>query len=107
MKVTRCDNQNLRILHALHDFLPRHQAGSEIYALALCGDSRERAGEQALTPQQAEDLLLLDGFVRLPPPELALLPLDAEQITAHLWSGRFSCRGVLADDADQGSPARR
>ena len=76
-------------------------------ALALCRASRERAGEEALTPQQAEDLLLLDGFVRRPPTELALLPLDAEQITAHLWSGRFSCRGVLADDADQGSPARR
>jgi glycosyltransferase involved in cell wall biosynthesis len=25
----------LRILHALHDFLPRHQAGSELYAAAL------------------------------------------------------------------------
>jgi glycosyltransferase involved in cell wall biosynthesis len=25
----------LRILHAIHDFLPRHQAGSEIYALEL------------------------------------------------------------------------
>jgi glycosyltransferase involved in cell wall biosynthesis len=36
MKVTRCDNQNLRILHAIHDFLPRHQAGSEIYAFELC-----------------------------------------------------------------------
>ena len=26
----------LRILHAIHDFLPRHQAGSEIYAAELC-----------------------------------------------------------------------
>lgn len=26
----------LRVLHALHDFLPRHQAGSEIYAANLC-----------------------------------------------------------------------
>src|SRR5262245_43241444 len=26
----------LRILHAIHDFLPRHQAGSEIYAFELC-----------------------------------------------------------------------
>ena len=32
----RCDNRNLRILHAIHDFLPRHQAGSEIYALERC-----------------------------------------------------------------------
>lgn len=26
----------MRILHAIHDFLPRHQAGSEIYAFNLC-----------------------------------------------------------------------
>lgn len=26
----------LRILHAVHDFLPRHRAGSEIYAFELC-----------------------------------------------------------------------
>jgi len=32
----RCDNRILRILHAIHDFLPRHRAGSEIYAFELC-----------------------------------------------------------------------
>jgi len=58
-------------------------------ALALCRAARERAGD-ALTAQQAEDLLLLDGFVRRPPPELAVLPLDAERITAHLTVRRFS-----------------
>jgi glycosyltransferase involved in cell wall biosynthesis len=26
----------MRILHAIHDFLPRHRAGSEIYAFELC-----------------------------------------------------------------------
>lgn len=26
----------MRILHAIHDFLPRHRAGSEIYAFQLC-----------------------------------------------------------------------
>ena len=26
----------MRVLHAIHDFLPRHQAGSELYADALC-----------------------------------------------------------------------
>jgi excinuclease UvrABC nuclease subunit len=46
-------------------------------------------GEELLTPEQAEDLLLLDGFARRPPPELAVLPLDAERITAHLARGRF------------------
>src|SRR5262245_12020452 len=33
----RCDNRFLRILYAIHDFLPRHHAGSEIYAFELCG----------------------------------------------------------------------
>ncbi len=56
--------------------------------LALCRVARERAGE-ALTPEQAEDLLLVDGFIRRPPPELAVLPLDAGQITAHLMGRRF------------------
>jgi glycosyltransferase involved in cell wall biosynthesis len=28
--------RRLRLLHAIHDFLPRHQAGSEIYATTLC-----------------------------------------------------------------------
>jgi DNA polymerase III epsilon subunit family exonuclease len=36
-----------------------------------------------LTPEQAEELLLLDGFIRRPPPELAVLPLDADAILAH------------------------
>ncbi len=31
----------VRILHAIHDFLPRHRAGSELYAFHLC---RELAG---------------------------------------------------------------
>ena len=26
----------MRVLHAIHDFLPRHRAGSELYALHLC-----------------------------------------------------------------------
>jgi excinuclease UvrABC nuclease subunit len=56
-------------------------------ALPLCRAARERAGEEPLTPLQAEDLLLLDGFIRRPPPELAVLPLDAEQIAAYLRRG--------------------
>lgn len=35
----------LRVLHALHDYLPRHQAGSEIYVAHLCAAQR-RAGIQ-------------------------------------------------------------
>jgi DNA polymerase-3 subunit epsilon len=34
-----------------------------------------------LTPEQADELLLIDGFVRRPPPELAVLPLDADRIS--------------------------
>jgi DNA polymerase III subunit epsilon len=51
--------------------------------LALCRIARKRARE-ALMPEQAEDLLLLDGFVRRPPPELGVLPLDGERIMAYL-----------------------
>jgi DNA polymerase-3 subunit epsilon len=54
--------------------------------LALCRTAPGRAGD-TLTPDQAEDLLLLDGFVRRPPPELAVLPLDAGRITAHTCGG--------------------
>jgi glycosyltransferase involved in cell wall biosynthesis len=32
----------VRILHAIHDFLPRHRAGSEIYALRLCQELATR-----------------------------------------------------------------
>ena len=28
--------KRLRVLHAIHDFVPRHAAGSEIYAFELC-----------------------------------------------------------------------
>jgi DNA polymerase III subunit epsilon len=39
---------------------------------AACSPSVER---EPLTPEQAEELLLLDGFIRRPPPELSVLPL--------------------------------
>jgi DNA polymerase-3 subunit epsilon len=56
--------------------------------LALCRLARGPGGD-SLTPEEAEDLLLLDGFVRRPPPELAVLPLDADRITAHLTGSRL------------------
>ena len=55
--------------------------------LALCR-AHGRAPD-TLSPAEAEDLLLLDGFVRRPPPELAVLPLDAGRITAHLMGSRL------------------
>ena len=33
----------MRILHAIHDFLPRHRAGSEIYAFELARELSRRA----------------------------------------------------------------
>jgi len=51
--------------------------------LSLCRSASEPS-EAPLTPDQAEDLLLVNGFVRRPPPELAVLPLEAERIAAHV-----------------------
>lgn len=71
---------------AVRSLAPGAGAALEIGAgLALCRVARERA-DRTLTPDQAEDLLLLDRFVRRRPPELIVLPLNAERITAHLAS---------------------
>jgi DNA polymerase III subunit epsilon len=68
---------------------PGPEARLEIEAgLAVCRAAGERHGE-LLTPEQAEDLLLIDGFVRRPPPELVVLPLDADRIAAHVLSKRL------------------
>src|SRR5688572_10314610 len=32
----------MKITHAIHDFLPRHRAGSEIYAFELCRELARR-----------------------------------------------------------------
>ena len=51
----------MRILHAIHDFLPRHRAGSEIYAFAL---GRELADTHHVTVLCAEyDPARPDGHV--------------------------------------------
>jgi DNA polymerase III subunit epsilon len=71
-------------LGGIRSLPPGPGATLEIEAgLALCTAARRRCRD-ALTPEQAEDLLLIDGFARRPPPELAVLPLEAERITAHL-----------------------
>jgi glycosyltransferase involved in cell wall biosynthesis len=52
----------LRVLHAIHDFLPRHRAGSEIYVEALC---RAQSRDCRVTVLAAEhDLTRPDGAVR-------------------------------------------
>jgi DNA polymerase III epsilon subunit family exonuclease len=69
---------------AVRSLPPGARARPEIDgALTLCHAARASAA-CPLTPEQAEDLLLLDGFVRRPPPELAALPLQQERIWAHL-----------------------
>jgi DNA polymerase III subunit epsilon len=68
-------------VRAVRSLQPGANASLEIEAgLAQCQAAREHA-EEALTPEQAEDMLLLDGFVRRPPPELAVLSLDAGRIS--------------------------
>ena len=56
--------------------------------LALCR-SGSTPSEEPLSPEEAEDLLLIAGFVRRPPPELTVLPLDADAIGAHLAATQF------------------
>jgi DNA polymerase-3 subunit epsilon len=73
---------------AVRSLAPGAGARLEIEAgLALCRVARERDAE--LTPERAEELVLVDGFVRRPPPELTVLPLDAGRIMEHLLGGRF------------------
>jgi DNA polymerase III subunit epsilon len=68
-------------VRAVRSLPPGAGARLEVEAgLAACRAAGRRLGE-TLAPDQAEDLLLLDGFVRRPPPELAVLPLDAERIS--------------------------
>ena len=73
-------------VRAVRPLPPGGGARIEIEAgLSLCHSNGGRS-EAPLTPDQAEDLLLVNGFVRRPPPELAVLPLDAERIAAHVKS---------------------
>jgi len=44
---------------------------------------------EMLTPEQAEDLLLIDGFIRRPSSEVAVLALDRGRIEAHLGRTRL------------------
>jgi DNA polymerase-3 subunit epsilon len=75
---------------AVRSLPPGAGAQLEIGAgLAACRAAGHRV-EETLTPEQAEDLLLLDGFIRRPPPELAVLPLDIGQIKKHLADRRLS-----------------
>ena len=75
-------------LHAVRPLAPGAGAQIEIEAgLALCRSAARP--EDTLTAAQAEDLMLLHGFIRRPPPELAVLPLDPERIAEHLGRRRL------------------
>jgi DNA polymerase III subunit epsilon len=50
-------------------------AGARVELAAGAAACTRPASQEPLTPEQAEELLLLDGFIRRPPPELTVLPL--------------------------------
>ncbi|HWM14553.1 MAG TPA: exonuclease domain-containing protein [Gaiellaceae bacterium] len=52
------------------------------------GIAAARAAEPSLAPESAEELLLLGTFLRRPPPELAVVPLDERAILAALRDPR-------------------
>ena len=71
-------------ISAVRSLPPGAGAKLEVGAgLALCKAARGQ-NDEPLSPEQAEDLFLIDGFVRRPPPELTVVPLDANQIMARL-----------------------
>ena len=69
-------------VRAVRSLAPGAGARLEIEAgIALCRSSG--ADDEPLAAGQAEELMLLHGFIRRPPPELAVLPLDAQRIADH------------------------
>jgi DNA polymerase III subunit epsilon len=50
-------------------------AGARLELAAGAAACTRPAGREPLTLEQAEELLLLDGFIRRPPPELTVVPL--------------------------------
>jgi DNA polymerase-3 subunit epsilon len=50
-------------------------AGARLELAAGAAACVRPAAREPTTPEQAEELLLLDGFIRRPPPELTVLPL--------------------------------
>ena len=70
------------IVRAVRPLPPGGGALVELEAgLACCSAEPD---DEPLTAEQAEELLLVGGFVRRPPPELTVLPLDGERIAVHL-----------------------
>ncbi len=59
-------------------------AGAGAVLEVRAGLAAARAAEPSLAPEDAEELLLLGAFIRKPPPELEVLPLDEQAILAAL-----------------------
>jgi DNA polymerase-3 subunit epsilon len=77
------------VVRAVRSLPPGSGARLEVEAgISVCRSGPEL--DEALTVSQAEDLMLLHGFIRRPPPELAVLPLDGNRIADHLGGGRLS-----------------
>ena len=57
--------------------------GALLEVTAGLAEARMKRGDAAShAPEEADDLLLLGSFLRCPPPELVVVPLDAERIVA-------------------------
>jgi DNA polymerase III subunit epsilon len=75
-------------VRAVRPLAPGAGARLEIEAgISLCRSAPEL--DEALTPAQAEDLMLLHGFIRRPPPELMVLPLDVERIVERVGASHL------------------
>jgi DNA polymerase-3 subunit epsilon len=82
-------------VRAVRPIPPGPGARIEIEAgVAACRGSEEP--EEALTADQAEDLMLVHGFIRRPPPELAVLALETERIVDHLGGKRLTHVGLTS-----------
>ena len=80
------------IVRAVRPLPPGGGALVELEAgLACCSAEPD---DEPLTAEQAEELLLVGGFVRRPPPELTVLPLDGERIAVHLGRRVGTDRGA-------------
>ena len=53
-------------------------SGTRLEVDAALRQAARRSSAEPITAEEAEDLLLLDGFIRRPPPELTVLPMQAE-----------------------------
>jgi DNA polymerase III subunit epsilon len=62
--------------------VPRHVGASIEVDAGLAAAEAARVGPLALAPEQADELLLVGSFLRRPPPELAVLPLERSAILA-------------------------